>query len=367
MRFLAAALLFFLLFQSLALAANESSAVAANASESPPGAPDVQNVIFLKAVFSNGSIVQAYPVVLLARSNKSDTIYRTITDSAGKIILPLNSGNYELDALLDLPSTPGIDFASTTSLSVPSEGNATMFFYPSGSLAGYVQSEEGLPVAGARVRVSCPSSAFDYGRINGAVTVVAGEAGDFLFRALPVGTCLVSSSTDSLAGTMDVQVLAGQVASVSVGVKKKAPEPMAGLTVLLLSALAILIAMAIVLYLLGRRKNAASAPKPPPEYKKAENPTHAKESKAGDAQFGFDPGSPRAKAVLATLSAREREIVKFLFRSGGRAKRSQMQHKLLIPKTSLLRNLRSLERKNIVKLTPFGRNLLAELEESLFR
>jgi uncharacterized membrane protein len=83
-------------------------------------------------------------------------------------------------------------------------------------------------------------------------------------------------------------------------------------------------------------------------------------------QSRFNTSDPKVKAVLATLRDREAEIVKFLFKCNGRAKRSQIQHKLLIPKTSLLRNLRSLERKNIVKLTPFGRNLLAEIEEKLF-
>ncbi|MEM4348556.1 MAG: hypothetical protein QXN37_03235 [Candidatus Anstonellaceae archaeon] len=61
------------------------------------------------------------------------------------------------------------------------------------------------------------------------------------------------------------------------------------------------------------------------------------------------------------------EITLFLLKSGGRAKRSQIQHKLLIPKTSLLRNLRSLERKNIVKLVSFGRNLLAEINQHIFK
>ena len=80
----------------------------------------------------------------------------------------------------------------------------------------------------------------------------------------------------------------------------------------------------------------------------------------------FDAKSDKARAVLGTLSEREADIVRFLMSSGGKAKRSTMQHKLLIPKTSLLRNLRALERKNIVKLIPFGRNMVAELQRSLF-
>jgi uncharacterized membrane protein len=121
----------------------------------------------------------------------------------------------------------------------------------------------------------------------------------------------------------------------------------------------------------GRHSKTASAAlhkvAPPSAQKRASPPAPAKAQPASHEQGGFDISNPKASAVLSTLSEREREIAVFLLKSGGRAKRSQVQHKLLIPKTSLLRLLRSLERKNIIKLTPFGRNLLAEIDQSLFR
>lgn len=367
MRFLAAAILFSLFMQPLAFAAGSSTAAA----EPPPAAPDVSSVIFMRAVFSNGSAVSGMPLVLLARGSKTDTVYRTITDRSGLVILSLQNGSYELDALLDMPLTAGMDFASTTSLRVPSNGNATLIFYPAGSLAGKVLSG-GAPVPRANVSVSCPSSAFDYSRINGGVAVQAGEAGDFLFRALPAGACVISASTETLAGSVETQVSPGQVSSASVEMGRKAA--VAQDNSLLLSAATLAAAatiIAIAFFLAGKAKT-PSAPGTAPHEKTTEA-KHGASAKARkkeaqpEEESGFDANSPKARAVLATLSEREREIVRFLFKCNGKAKRSQVQHKLLIPKTSLLRNLRSLERKNIVKLTPFGRNLLAELEQSLFR
>ena len=369
------AIIFSLLLLPLAFSVANVSAL----SEPPPAAPDVSSVIFARAVLSNGSAVSGLPLIILARGNDSSTVYRTITDSSGLVILSLQNGSYEIDALLDMPNTPGMDFASTAWFSVPSSGgNATLIFYPAGSLAGKVLSNN-APVPGARVSVSCPSSAFDYGRINGGVIVQAGDAGDFLFRALPAGTCVVSASTDGLAGSVSADVEAGRVMPVSVDVMRKAspPQPQTMDSAVAIAIAIALLALAAIAFFAWN--NAGRKGRPQPAVRRGgkragwketgvkKRPAVQRPSRAISSESGLDAESPRAKAVLATLTEREREIVRFLFKSGGRAKRSQMQHGLLIPKTSLLRNLRSLERKNIVKLTPFGRNLLAEVERPLFQ
>lgn len=340
-----------------------------NDSELPPPAPPSEGTVFATAMLANGSLAPNSAIILLAKSNKSEVVYRTITDKAGKFILSLDKGIYEIDALLDDYSTPGIDFAATASADFTRSQNITIVFYPSGSLSGKTieASDSGAPVPSARVFVSCPSAFFDYGRINGETQMQSGEAGDFLFRVLPVGSCIVSASTDSLAGTADVQISNGKSTSATIGMKKKSGS--LDFLLVALAAAAIIGVVAVVAY--GR---AWSKGQPPLVHSQAGafEPAHlakgkiAKHASPEKEPSKFDASSQKAKAILSTLSDREAEIVKFLCRQNGRAKRSQIQHKLLIPKTSLLRNLRSLERKNIVKLTPFGRNLLAELEEKLF-
>lgn len=370
MRFLPAAL-FLLIFILLALPLLRA---AENETELPPSVPTTESPIIARAVYSNGSPVQNTALVLLARSGKSDSIYRLITDSRGSFLLSLGKGAYELDALLDNPGTPGIDFASTATLSAAANSNLTMIFYPAGSLSGKVL-QGGSPVPNARVRVSCPSNSFDYARINGMAETDAGEAGDFLFRALPVGTCTVSASTDSHAASSDFEVAHGKSSSTVLEMKGKAVEID---TLILVAVVAggIAIILTALFFLRGRLFGGntgvpmgyydmrPSAPSSDP--KKEGQPKAAASAQVEKEESKFALSNPKAKAVLATLSDREADIVKFLFKSNGKSKRSTMQHKLLIPKTSLLRNLRSLERKNIVKLTPFGRNLLAELDEQLF-
>jgi len=267
-----------------------------------------------------------------------------------------------------------------------------MIFYPAGSLAGSAL-DAGSPVSGAEVRVSCPSAAFDYSRINGGTTVQAGEAGDLLFRALPVGTCVISASKGNLAGSAEAQVLQGQTSSASLAMKTKSVQSDGSQLWIAGAAVFILLALA---YFFATRKNGGkeqgkeAAGQSVPlstnggsqgrsASKRARHPgkaasAHPKPAKpqvpastmASSEKDRFDVSNPKAAAVLSTLSEREREIAVYLLKNNGRAKRSQLQHKLLIPKTSLLRNLRSLERKNIVELTPFGRNLLAQIDQSLF-
>lgn len=371
----------FLPFFSLALILLLSPALTyadshTNESDTPPAAPASEGLLSIRAIYSDGTAAANSPIKLLARSNSTDVLLTIFTDQSGRLLVPLSAGKYDLDALLDLPATPGVDFASTASAEVPRDSNATLIFYPSGSLSGTVQ-QDGSPVPNARVRVSCPSPSFDYERINGVLQKQSGEAGDFLFRVLPTGTCVVSASTDSFAGSFDAPIQHGKITSAPISTKRKS----GGIDALAIAAA--LIALAALLFLLNQRffgaKEGSRAEKIGAQTaEKNAHLVHAQSSHAHPHPHGaskpaeekekskFDATTPRAKAILSTLRDREGEIVKFLFKNNGRAKRSQMQHKLLIPKTSLLRNLRSLERKNIIKLTPFGRNLLAEIEEKIF-
>lgn len=358
---------------------------------SPPELPSSEGMLIVKAVYSNGTEMASLPIVVLARSNSSVTVFRLVSDSSGKLILSLGStGRYELDALVNLAETPGADFASTASALLPSNSTVTMVFQPAGSITGRVQ-QDGLPVPHATVHVACPSNSFDYERINGATEAKSGEAGDFMFLALPSGTCIVSSSTDSLAASEEVSIVPGVTKSIALELKRKASAPgeitppaafinpfdfAAGM-------LAVIILAVIYFAFIRKKKEEGKAAAMPAHEEKDETPAPAKakasKQKKEKGRLAQDDGnkeatlsppthdirSPHVKAVLSTLSDREQEIVKYLFANGGRAKRSSMQHKLLIPKTSMIRNLRSLERKNVVKLTPFGRNMVAEISDLL--
>ena len=364
----------FLFSPSLALAENVTSVD----SQLPPAVPQSQGPVAVRAELANGSMALGMPITITATSGNATATFRLITGREGNFLLQLGDGEYQLNAVLDDMATPGVDFASTTSLSVPSQRNLTMVFYPSGSVAATVL-EEGAIVQGASMHMSCASDWFDYGEINGA-NAQAGQAGDFLFRALPAGTCVVSASTQMSAGSTRVDVKQGTLSTIQVELKRKA----LALTdiALVIGAIAVVAILAYQLFIVGRRKKPAAQ-----EAHAEEQSARPKASRQGNAgvaaqsvqvqaakaappkeapSSSLDVNSEKARAVLSTLSEREAEIVRLLFSSGGKAKRSTMQHRLLIPKTSLLRNLRALERKNIVKLTPFGRNLVSELDRKLF-
>jgi len=334
--------------------------------ESPPPAPQGQGPVAVKALLANGSAPLGMPATIIATSAGSTTTYRLITGREGALLLQLGDGNYLLGATLDDMATPGVDFASSAELSVPAQRNLTLIFYPSGSVAISVL-EGGKAVPGAEMHVSCSSDWFDYSLMNAGAR--AGEAGNHLFRALPAGACIISASTQAAAGSRQVEVEPGQLLNATVELSPKAmavPDIMAAVAAIVVIAA---LAYALVSRMKPEQKENAAAEKK--ESKRQANSKAASRVQqvakpAAYAPSGFDAKSGKADAVLSTLSEREADIVRFLMSSGGKSKRSTMQHKLLIPKTSLIRNLRSLERKNIVALTPFGRNLVAELERGLF-
>jgi len=371
------------LFLAFLLLLSPALAFAQNATEAgqlPPSVPQSAGPVAVKAVLANGSSPIGMPVVIMATSGNATTTYRLITGREGSLLLQLGNGDYQLDSVLDDISSAGADYASTASLLVPAQQNLTLIFYPAGSAAVSV-IEGGSVVPGADMHLSCSSDWFDYSAINGMKGARAGEAGDFLFRALPAGTCVISASTQSSAGSARVAIEQGNLANVQLELRPKAlslPD-MAQL------AVAIVVAAALM-YLIFAKKPAAAQASPegakagkksaarekrqarqdaPPATKQAAHAPQA-EKQAAHAPSALGANSEKARAVLSTLSEREADIVRFLMSAGGKSKRSTMQHKLLIPKTSLLRNLRALERKNIVKLIPFGRNMVAELQRNLF-
>jgi len=368
--------LLFLSFSALAFSGN---ATADNTT--PPSVPQGDGPVAVKAMLANGSTPVGMPVTIIATSGSSTATYRLITGREGNFLLQLGSGNYQLSATLDDMATSGVDYASSVSLSVPAERNLTMIFYPSGSVAASVL-ESGKLVPGADLHVSCSSDWFDYSVINGA-SARASDAGDFLFRALPTGTCVISASTQTAAGSAQVAIEHGKLANAQIEMK---PKALALADIAMLGGAIVIVALlAYYLYSTGKATPVAAvrteekAPTAKKGRQKARAATRPAKANARPAAqhveasaplahraSAFDAKSDKARAVLGTLSEREADIVRFLMSSGGKAKRSTMQHKLLIPKTSLLRNLRALERKNIVKLIPFGRNMVAELQRSLF-
>ena len=377
MRFAPVFLAFILLLSpALALADNAS----ASESAAPPSVPQGAGPVAVKAVLANGSSPVGMPVTIIATTGGATATYRLITGREGSLLLQLGDGDYQLSATLDDMATPGVDYASSVSLSVPAERNLTLVFYPSGSVAASVL-EGGKLVPGADLHVSCSSDWFDYSAINGA-SARASNAGDFLFRALPTGTCVISASTQTAAGSTQVAVEQGKLASAQVEMKSKALA--LSDIAMVLGAVVVVAALAYYLYSTGKKQpvTGTAAEKQAPLKKAGKAHAKAKmgmekEARApaqhSDARAAaqhqasaFDANSDKARAVLGTLSEREADIVRFLMSTGGKSKRSTMQQRLLIPKTSLLRNLRSLERKNIVKLIPFGRNMVAELQRGLF-
>src|SRR3989338_9915703 len=207
----------------LLLLAMSASIVFAADDDLPPGAPGTGGVIFVRAIFQNNSPVANSSLIVLARTNNSESVFRLITDSSGRFVLSLAESAYELDSILDRYETPGIDFASTASVQSTMDGNATLIFYPTGSIAGKV-SEGGSHAAGAWVKIACLSQSFDYERVNGGLSVKSGDAGNFIFRALPTGTCVVSSSAGSASGSVEVLIEHGQVGSAEIQLEKKADD-----------------------------------------------------------------------------------------------------------------------------------------------
>jgi uncharacterized membrane protein len=319
----------------------------------PEGAPapppideeGVPVLLVLKYFDSKQPVSDAHVEFEIADAAKSGEAFRTIKYVLdGTAEFRLTPGNYRVFAGVDNLSTPGKDYAATELVTVANGGNATVFFKPAGSVRGLVFGPDGKAVPNAHVIAECPGG-------YGETLAVSNALGGFSFGWLPIGACRLGASASGRVGFVEVTVSQGEVASANVILSEEVATDQSSLVLL---AIIVLLAVlsAVAYFFISRQKPAGETPtthaKPQPAEGKpqpAEGAQHA-EAKPQPAESQL---SPRQQDILKTLNEREKKIVHALSERGP-LNLGKLSVATMTPKTSLLRVMAGLERKNIIKI-----------------
>ncbi len=254
-----------------------------------------------------------------------------LADASGTITLSLPSGYYNVRLGIDDPTTTGFDLFTSFSVDLNGSGRSiTSALFPVGSLKAMVTDAGGRPVAHALLRLDCEK---DYGE---ETTFYTDEFGRVSVPYVPDGNCTLRSAVGQHLTTAKVAVTQGGEKTVTLVFQDYrisgpwTPYALAGLAVLAVAAAA---------WLFWRRRSS-----------------------------GMDPVQRQAvtqgeQDLLTALSETEREVVEYLLE--GRAASSEpstfyaSQARIVygagIPKTSLVRTLKGLERKRIVTIEKVGK------------
>jgi len=316
--------------------------------------------------------------------NGKKMLFSGKTADDGSTTAYVDAGNWFLHAEIDFPETRGSDYAAALTLNASRDANQTIYFQRVTSASGSVAWDDNESIANALVEVRCLQDFYELKELNAETSALfeaanalrADASGSFLIKFAPVGACTFTATApgagnESASALVDLKE--GELANIALKIKRKtiAPSFSNQLVWLALLALALLVVAWSGREYLKKKKA--------PYGKTAEKETEAKkEAEAKAARWRGEtraekPGqaagqeklkpTKKMRNVMNALNERERRIVETLIANDGRLKQNKIFRETLIPKTSLSRALDSLERRNVVRLTPDGNTQLVELTE----
>lgn len=344
-----------------ALAAQLSYAI----EEGPPPLPPGDNEIYFHlfdsstgARIMNGTVAFS----LAGEGGEISELSMQIRNGSARVLL--DSGKWSVVGDVDDLETQGKDLATYSEITVAGDSNFTLYFIPVASANIQTVDSAGSVVPNAEISISCVK--LDEGKValmNGQQELRTDSNGLLLARYVPTGPCVVSASQDSSVGSTNINLLKGQFVSLksTLGGSLRKNGWGIELAVVAIALVAIAAYVGWKYFAMGgeRRKAAHGEAAAEP----STVPMAHDEKKADEEFFGKIAVTEKMRGVLKTLGEREKKIVRLLVKNGGAMRQAKIYNTLLIPKTSLVRALRSLERKNILKLEPFGKTNSVSLSE----
>lgn len=245
----------------------------------------------------------------------------------------LAGGDYKASFLLNRPSTEGADYYGDSELEFKDSLIKFIYLYPVGSLEGFVKDRLDNVIANANLKFECNEIILiDYPEKTD-------KYGSFSVSAVPVGNCKIYSSYRDQVGTQEMEIVAGNKTKVTLKLDQILVTEKPAWPEYLPAALVLIVIMgAILFYFLYFGKKRAS-----------------KKNEISAASHQPEQLSTRTKDLMITLRDNEKKIINFLLEENKPVYLSRIHHKTGISKGSLFRNLRSLERKNIINSFMEGR------------
>jgi hypothetical protein len=265
-----------------------------------------------------------------------DAVYKELMDDS-LVTVPTNQlGSFT--ATLDSSETAAIDYSGTM---IIDKEKTEFLVYPSGYLKGKVMDLAGNLIPNAQLNFNCYSEfSFNYPERVDAI-------GFFTVKNVPVGSCSVVASKNELVGNAEFKVEKGEVVSVEIILKESVARK-SHFVVWIIIILLIIIAVLVSIRLILQKK-----PKKEKKSEKADKKEHLEETE--------EKLSKQTQALMKTLSEKEKKIVHFLLEHDYQASQAKVRHNTKIPRTSLTRVLKSLEKKKIAEIEREGKMVSVKL------
>jgi len=333
-----------------------ASQLAHSAEEGPPPLPPGDNEVYFHlfdagtgARISNGTASFS----MAGEGGEISELSMQLRNGSARVLL--DSGKWSVIGDVDDPQTQGKDLASYSEITVSGDSNFTLYFIPAASANIQSVDSQGDVVPNAGISISCVK--MDEQKValmNGQEKLQTDANGLLLVRFVPAGPCVVTASQDGLVGSTNINLQKGQFASLKSTLGASLRKSGNGIELVVVAILVIAIVAYIGWkYFVMRREGREAENKEAAVEPRAA--THEEKKSEDEEFFGKISVTEKMRGALKTLGEREKKIVRLLVKNGGAMKQAKIYNTLLIPKTSLVRALRSLERKNILKLEPFGK------------
>lgn len=253
---------------------------------------------------------------------KIDSIAQKEVLQSPSITLDLPAGTYQTEAILDDFSTPVPDYFGSKAI----QGDTDYFVFPIGFVQGSVVDNAGNLIPKADLTFNC------FSPIEIELPTQADSTGFFTIPNIPVGSCSVVASAKDTAGTTEFTIKQGQATKVEIILTKEVITKSKKTEYFIL---AIFVLGLFLWVFLKKPKLKIRAPK-------------QEESE----QKGL---SKQTKALMETLSAKEKKIINFLLENNHNSSQSKIRHATKTPRTSLSRILHKLEQKKLVQIIKEGK------------
>jgi uncharacterized membrane protein len=278
----------------------------------------------------------------LLNLNFGDAVYQEVMDNNNIKVAFSESTTFLVT--MDSLETPATDYFGVKEIST--EGVVEFLMYPVGYLQGKVLDSNGNLVPNAELNFNC------FSNIVSDYPSEADKTGFFSVKNMPEGSCSIIASTESLAGSTEFKIEKGEVTKVEVilgevFVNKKSPL----FAIISILALIIVILLAI-LFLIKKRK----------QFNKEETKIDKIETEVKTGKSELEH-SKQTMAISKTLSEKERKIVDYLLANKNESSQAKIRHATKIPRTSLSRVLKSLEKKKIAKIDKDGKMVSVSLSD----
>lgn len=281
----------------------------------------------------SGSSVDGYVAYYSLSSNSSPINGSTSIENSFFVISDLSEGDYVLKVELDDLDTEDYDYFGSTNVVVGTLNSADIFVLPVGSLDISVVDSIGRPINRALIRIDCSKNygAAGYYRTD--------SFGIVSINNLPESSCLVRSAVENHVKSERVNIVKGDRQVLRFAFDDVSNSSL-GIWYILLAAVIL-----VVLYWLIFQK-------------KVFNVVLFKKAVADNKSL-----SASKEDILTALNSSERDVVEFLLsekeKSGERdffVNQASIVYGAGIPKTTLVRLLKSLAKKKILVVEKVGKS-----------